>query len=452
MHLFVIYIEPMVTRIANSLKGIRIFEQNVTVRAMVDDVTIFVSCDEDIIKAGEILDQFCQWTKAMMNKDKTKALALGSWIGRTHWPLQWLASSPTLPLLGINFSPSIVETVERLWNSAFGKFVGNLIENSPRRFTVHQKVNYVKTQALSKTIYLAQVLPCPENISIKILQHISIFIWSGKLEKPQKSVLYRPIPQGGLSLPNIKMFYQALFLKPLYNTLVGPESPERSLLRFWTAFPLRKHLDIYQGNKTPVAVIGRPFYIKEPVHQIQQLITANIVIPNQRMVHRQVYNHWISGISGPGKVEDLYPRLDWNFIWKNTAALPNNIREIMFFFNQRILPTRDRCHRIDKKTNDKCTFCQQVPETDEHLFLDCPSRQDTRSWLERTLRTLGCRTTPMEFIRGHLGPTRNPKTSFALVAAYIYATWKERKNQRTPTQTEVESLWVSIRPKPKPVP
>jgi hypothetical protein len=43
---------------------------------MVDDVPIFVSSDSDIINAGEVLDQFCNWTKARMNKQKTKPLGL----------------------------------------------------------------------------------------------------------------------------------------------------------------------------------------------------------------------------------------------------------------------------------------------------------------------------------------------------------------------------------------
>ena len=96
-------------------------------------------------------------------------------------------------------------------------------------------------------------------------------------------------------------------------------------------------------------------------------------------------------------------------IWRNTAALKNTkIKETMFFFNQPLLPTRARDHRID-----------------------------------RTLRTHGCSTIPMDFIRGQLGPVRNPRISFALIAAYISATWNERREGRTPSANEIESLWAS---------
>jgi hypothetical protein len=118
---------------------------------------------------------------------------------------------------------------------------------------------------------------------------------------------------------------------------------------------------------------------------------------------------------------------------RETAALRNiNIRETMFLFNQRLLPTRVRCHRIYNITDTTCALCKQALESNEHIMLHCPSRVISTRWLERTLRSHGCRTTPMEFSRGQLGPVTNRITSFALVAAYVYTTWKERKADKPP--------------------
>ena len=54
-------------------------------------------------------------------------------------------------------------------------------------------------------------------------------------------------------------------------------------------------------------------------------------------MHRQIYNYWISKITSPGKTEILYPHLDWDSIWKKTAALPPTIKQTLFLFNQRYL-------------------------------------------------------------------------------------------------------------------
>jgi len=176
MHLFVIYIEPLLTRLSQVINGINLFGTNVTVRAMVDDVAIFVSSDRDITNAGEVLDQFCNWAKARMNKQKTKILGLGNWRHRSRWPLPWLESVPTLPLLGIQFSPSIRETASRLWDKAYGHLLVQLRDNASRQFTIYQKVSFLKAKVLSRTIYIAQVLACPENISSQILSAIVRFV------------------------------------------------------------------------------------------------------------------------------------------------------------------------------------------------------------------------------------------------------------------------------------
>jgi hypothetical protein len=153
MHLFVIYIEQLLIRLSHVINDINLIGTNVTVRAMVDDVVIFDSSDRDITNAGEFLDQFCNWAKARMNKQKTKVLGLGNWRHRSCWPFPWLESIPTLSLLGIKFSPSIQRTASRLWDKAYGHLLGQLRDNASRQFTIYQKVIFLKAKVLSRTTY-----------------------------------------------------------------------------------------------------------------------------------------------------------------------------------------------------------------------------------------------------------------------------------------------------------
>ena len=283
MHLFVLYIEPLLVKISQDLQGIRFFDKQLTVRALVDDVVIFMSSDDDIVKAGEILDLFCQWTRARMNKLKTRALGLGGWRDRSRWPLPWLNSSNTLKLLGIEFSPSISETEDRVWDKSLGLLFGILRENASRRFNIYQRVNFLKTKALSRTVYIAQVLRCNDRVADRILSAVMNFVWQGKLERPQKQVVYRAVDQGGLGIIHPGLFYRSLFLKPIYNVLTGPDSPESVLLRFWMAFPLRSALpELYKGNRRPVAVIEKPKYLLEPVRHLR----ASIALTTHRVIDR----------------------------------------------------------------------------------------------------------------------------------------------------------------------
>ncbi|KAI9550835.1 hypothetical protein GHT06_001728 [Daphnia sinensis] len=184
-------------------------------------------------------------------------------------------------------------------------------------------------------------------------------------------------------------------------------------------------LQLYNRNK-PAAVIERPSYLLEPLRQIKDLLRAGILAQGKPIIHRKTYRHWIQEVT-----------------------LPANVKEMMFLFNQRLLPTRTRCHRFDSLADENCQLCHQFPETDEHLVIYCPLRNKVWSWLEGTVRRHGCKTPPENFIRGDIGPTRHRRTIFTLVAAYIYATWKERSRNRIPTEVEVENLWVSILPPPQ---
>ncbi|KZS16054.1 Uncharacterized protein APZ42_018267 [Daphnia magna] len=186
LHLFVVYIEPLLVRLSRFLQGILLFNEKLTVTAFVDDVTIFISCDEDFTRAGQVLDFFCKCTKARMNKEKTKALGFGIWSSRLTWTLKWIVSAPTLSLLGNKFSHSIVDTADKVWNYAFG--------------------------------YLNDL---------------------GKVERPNKTVIYRPVSQGGMEMFNQHLFYRPLFFCSTYKVLTGASSPESSLLRYWMALPLR---------------------------------------------------------------------------------------------------------------------------------------------------------------------------------------------------------------------
>lgn len=68
----------------------------------------------------------------------------------------------------------------------------------------------------------------PENFRF----HLK-FVWLGHFEKPQGSVTFRAPNQGRLGLTHPFTFYKAFLLKPVYNTLISPESQECSPLRFW---------------------------------------------------------------------------------------------------------------------------------------------------------------------------------------------------------------------------
>ncbi|KAK4031011.1 hypothetical protein OUZ56_024474 [Daphnia magna] len=60
------------------------------------------------------------------------------------------------------------------------------------------------------------------------------------------------------------------------------------------------------------------------------------------------------------------------------------------------------------------------------LMYQCPERLTVWSWLEGTMRQMGCSSSNEDLIRGHFGPVGNLQLSFTLLAAYLYINWKAR--------------------------
>lgn len=303
--------------------------------------------------------------------------------------------------------------------------------------------------ALSKTIYIAQCLPCPITISNQITSALTIFLWKSHPEKPQKNPMYRLPCKGGLSLPNPELFYKSLFLRPVFNTLTSPNAgPEVSLLRYWLAFELK---DLIPGIHEKNGIFSPhqvPAYLKTHLSTLKELLNTKLVDPTRTFSHRKIYWTWLGSIHGPGKMEISYPQLDWQTIWLRTSQLPPRVKECFFLYSHRLMFFRVQASRNDpKRVSSICQFCHLEPEDDTHVFLGCSKRAALKTWLEKELQKLQCKTPMREAIRGHIGQVPNPRTTFNLIAAYIFMIWKRRQDQRIPTIADIERTWASLNPK-----
>ena len=442
MHLFAIYIEPLLSKINQTLKGVVLQKHRVAARALVDDVAIFASNLNDVKLAGELLEGFCAWTGAKVNKQKTKALCLGGLVRNLDWPLPWLETTDSLKLLGISFSKSIIETSRREWEKSLNKIKGMLVKNRNRNFTIFGRVQFIKTYVLPLVIHKAQVLPCPKMRADKMLNAMTSFVWAHQLEWPDRGNTHRPILQGGLGIPNPFQFFRSLFVRSIFKSFIGPESPERSALRFWLAWPLRKQFDPITSST--ISALRPPKYITDIVPVIQTLMTAGLFTTITMASHRRVYNHLIEPLYGPGHIEKTMPRLNWPKIWKWVKHLHGAQRDIIWLFNHRLLPTRSRVHLIQQQGTNLCLYCKKKEETDQHMTIECEKKKPLVRWLERKLRWLQCPVRLRDSIRGHIGNCPHPDTARAIIANYVEIIWVNRRRVKVPTIDELDSIWRTL--------
>lgn len=441
IHLFVLYLEPLLTRLNRDLSGLELLGTRIVTRAYVDDLAVFISREEDFLKLEGLLRNFCRWSQARINQAKTSALGLGSWKDRPSWPIKWLKVTPTLKLLGIAFSTSIAETSARTWKTAHNELTGLLKNNYGRNFTLFQRTNFLKTAVLSKIVFIGQTLKCPGDVAKDLQTAMMTFLWSGKVLRPKAESTFRPVNCGGLGMINTQLFLKALFTRPILSGLTSQEdSPHRTLLRYWLSFPTRNYLPFYKTTPPPISYFTRPSYLSDIASDIKQLMENELMTIQGPKHHRIIYQNWLEEETVPGAIERDLPKLNWPVIWKGVSRLPHVIRETFFMFNHKLLYTRERGHRLDPNKDKNCLKCLNVVENETHIMAECPSRKTLYDWLHKKLKQMDCKGSLSLMVRGEFGKDVVHQKALSLVAAFVHLVWKERNQLRLPSIIEIEKL------------
>jgi hypothetical protein len=479
VHLFALYIEPLLVCLAKGIDGIEHYGKRVKVRAYVDDLVVFVSSVKDIRRACEIILEFCAWTHARINKGKTKLLGLGTWalnvrkptviaqsskapsgvskvigsipsrsnlnqnISKRTWPYDWITQVDELKILGIIFSPDTRKTIQSNWQRQFNIAQNILISNTHRHFTFYGRVLFIKQHVLSQLIHIAHVLPCNKTQALQLQQKCNRFLWAQRREHPPLNVLIRPRLQGGLGVTLLFQFFQSLFTRQIFKSLIHPEAIERTASVNWLGPHLKSLLPQIIQPRFESTHSSHPYFTTS-LQIISDLLKAGIFSSSSASTHRATYNHLIANIGQPGRTELAKPDLDWASIWRWVAKIKGKNAELVWDFNHNQLPTNMRLTSLKLSENDQCPLCNTEPESDDHLMLLCPEKSNINLWLRIQLTKLKCLKPLTSAIHGDIGNGPNKKKILALIQSYIITVWTARSKNLTPAINEIQSLWLSL--------
>lgn len=484
IHLFAIYIEPLLVKLSENVIGYDLHGESVKVRAYVDDLVVFVSSHADILRACKAIEAFCDWTRARINKSKTQLLGLGKWAFKEKrqgtdgekrkatgdanpdpnvqtnrgvkrkidsreitWPVKWVKQVPQLKILGVTFSADLKQCISKNWLDVQRKMEGLLSTNRHRRFTLYGRALFIKQHVIPQAIHVAHILPCCKTRAETIREKLGKFLWSQRREHPSLNVLIRPRNQGGIGAVLPFQFFLSLYSRTLFKSLLLPEGPERAVAAYWLATPLQKHFP--HLFRKPSASLSRiPRYIESSISTIADLLDSGLLTPTSIAPHRDIYNHLISTCMQRGRTEIARPELDWPSIWKWVAKIKGREGEVVWDFNHNQLPTKLRQNHLGITEDDLCPICKTEPETDDHLMLDCPARHENRIWLRLQLTKLKCTKPIRDAIHGDIGACPKRRPALELIRAYITTTWTSRTRLCIPTISELRTQWDSLQKLP----
>ena len=133
----------------------------------------------------DIFAKFSKVTGLRLNLEKTEAMLLGFCKNRadTFFYYQW---PKVIRYLGIYVGYEHLKTNNLNWTSKLEKFQKILDCWRTRDLTLFVKAEIIKTLALSKLIFSANMLSLPIGICKQVEMLIDKFLWSGKKESIKK--------------------------------------------------------------------------------------------------------------------------------------------------------------------------------------------------------------------------------------------------------------------------
>ena len=417
--LFIIYMEPLLVRIGKMIQGVsfigttqrfniyrgwdptdrKVFEEKD--EDYVDDMEILLEKESDMLVVDELMDKFEGMSGAILNRSsKSKIMGLGGWEGRTRWPLPWLKTETKLEIFGVTMCPDYDHIIKENWTKLHRKYEQCINAWKLRLLdTIQQRVQVVRTFALSKLWYLAQVLPLPEEWAKKFDMITRNYIWRGMLEKLPLEEICNPVEKGGLGLPSLRRKARSLFLKQTMRLVQSKGSKEHSHIEFWLGDRLRLrgvtgHYSHFNLDTGPVEVI--PEHYRYMLKLVEQGVKDELIPDGnfEETTAKAFYWKSIEGLPKP-KICLKRPNVVWTEVWKrlDSPMLDPKAKHILFQVVNNVMPTRERLNRIQENYNQQrrtvwngnCMSCPGQLQDVEHFLTSCSRVRESWLWLKGVL-------------------------------------------------------------------
>ena len=177
MLLYIIYIEPLLILIEKKTSGL-ILPNLKNVEAFCDYLNVITTKETDLLVVDEAVQKFEKVSGAILSRNrKCQIVGFGKWKDREVWPLQYIKAVKKIKVFRVIFMNSYRDMLSKNWSVRFQKFEAAIISWNGRILeSIYQRIEIMKTFAMSRLYYLASILPLPQGISKKIDQVIGKFI------------------------------------------------------------------------------------------------------------------------------------------------------------------------------------------------------------------------------------------------------------------------------------
>ena len=214
-YLFVLAVELLAISVRQNdhIHGIRVQNLELKIVQYADDTTAILK-DLDSIKSFISLTKDFQAVSGLkLNESKTEAMWLGPNEPNFKLPGKIKWSKEPIKVLGIYLSCDPSKMIETNFNIRIKSIKNSLHMWKQRNLSLTGKILIVKAIAMSQIIYLANLLPFPDEKIKEIERILYDFIWNCSIHKVKKNVFIQDYKSGGHSMPDLRSVIQTQKLK-----------------------------------------------------------------------------------------------------------------------------------------------------------------------------------------------------------------------------------------------
>lgn len=364
--LFALSIEPFVRQLTTYLPGIQLGTAAIKVQVYADDVTVLLSRTDQIVTLKALTHAYETHSGAALSVQKSAILPFGSWPTTSAW----ISTVENCRILGITFTSKLDDMIHLNWTRILQTVRRTIYAQYIRNLNILQKVWVVNTFILSKLWYLAQILPPPQLILRKIDLAIGFYLWRGKQYRIARTQLYLRPKQGGLGLVCVQAKCTALLVRNI-TRIKFSQVTNYSQVVFASLYNT--------GTRRQTSNLPLPF---------RRTIAIMETLPPQLKLDigpdiqtKQLYLHFLDGITRTPRIQEKYPSRRWSTVWTNldNKWLPLQWKETGYLFINEMIPTGDKLFRHGRSASSNCHICNQ-PDTLRHRITSCVGAADVYQW------------------------------------------------------------------------
>ena len=361
--------------------------------AYCDDLNIITNDLNDLAKIDQEVQQFEAFSGAILSRSKkSKVLGLGTWSKRDVWPLSWLSSEKSIKVFGIFIMDSYREMLNSNWAYRLQKFQGTVISWSSRLLlTLQQRIEIIRMFGLSRTYYVASILPIGSGYVKKFEKIIGKFIWRGSssLLRIALDELKNQKSEGGLQLPCLSTMGSSLLSSQCIRLLKQGDSRYVCHLKFWLGellndlLPDTNHINPATVDSSYFCILGDCL----ATTMANGLLTSDSL---RTLTNKHIYSS-LADFPQPKVVREAATGTNYKPVWGRLHCRQLNAqeRELIYLIIHNKLPVPERLFRIGIKNDPYCMFCAEAVVGDiEHYFCHCIKTRYTWSWVKTRLLQL----------------------------------------------------------------